>query len=395
MQRLALDHTPSGVRRLDPRLAWTAFTVFAAGTSLTGIGVLGLALVEVSGHALGVPILVLGGATVIASRVRVQLPGYAATTPISHTLGFLAVLLFGPGAATIVVAIDRLSTWITRPPQSWRMAFDAAVPVVAIWIAGRVFVLADNAGGATSPVFVSNLAMGAVYFVVRSGLTTMGEVFEHGGRAGSIWRAQATFLALTDYATLSLAMLVASLGANSNIDMLSIGGPLVILACVTYKKFADQARERECHATELERLYQAAIETLAIAVDAKDQVTHGHIRRVQRHALALAAALEMRSPDELRAVEAAALLHDIGKLAVPDYVLNKPGTLTRSEFEVMKIHADKGAAILAGVEFPYPVVPIVRHHHEQWNGRGYRMVLRERPFRSGRGCWPWLTVLMP
>ena len=115
----------------------------------------------------------------------------------------------------------------------------------------------------------------------------------------------------------------------------------------------------------------ATVETLAIAVDAKDQVTHGHIRRVQRHTIAVARALGVTDELELRALEAASLLHDVGKLAVPDYVLNKPGALTHSEFERMKLHAAKGAEILQTVDFPYAVVPIVRHHHEQWNGEGY------------------------
>jgi putative nucleotidyltransferase with HDIG domain len=118
-------------------------------------------------------------------------------------------------------------------------------------------------------------------------------------------------------------------------------------------------------------LYRATVETLAIAVDAKDQVTHGHIRRVQRHTVAVARALGASAPLDLRALEAASLLHDVGKLAVPDYVLNKPGALTHAEFERMKQHAAKGAEILAAVDFPYAVVPVVRHHHEQWNGQGY------------------------
>src|SRR5207237_9253545 len=73
----------------------------------------------------------------------------------------------------------------------------------------------------------------------------------------------------------------------------------------------------------------------------------------------------------IKAIEAAALLHDMGKLAVPEYILNKPGKLTAAEFEKMKLHASVGADILSAIEFPYPVVPIVRHHHENWDGTGY------------------------
>src|SRR5581483_6236060 len=121
----------------------------------------------------------------------------------------------------------------------------------------------------------------------------------------------------------------------------------------------------------LNRLYLSTIETLAMAIDAKDQVTHGHIRRVQTFAVRLAHELGVRDDNLLKAVEAAALLHDMGKLAVPEHILNKPGKLTEAEFEKMKLHASVGADILSAIDFPYPVVPIVRYHHENWNGTGY------------------------
>ena len=99
-----------------------------------------------------------------------------------------------------------------------------------------------------------------------------------------------------------------------------------------------------------------------MAVDAKDQVTHGHIRRVQVYAVQLAKRLGVREGNHLKAIEAAALLHDMGKLAIPEHILNKPGKLTPAEFTKMKRHADIGADLLSSVKFPYPVVPIVRHH---------------------------------
>ena len=90
-----------------------------------------------------------------------------------------------------------------------------------------------------------------------------------------------------------------------------------------------------------------------MAIDAKDQVTHGHIRRVQRYAVGLAHELGVRDEALLKAIEAAALLHDMGKLAVPEYILNKPGRLTEAEFEKMKLHASVGADILSAIDFPY------------------------------------------
>jgi diguanylate cyclase (GGDEF)-like protein/putative nucleotidyltransferase with HDIG domain len=134
------------------------------------------------------------------------------------------------------------------------------------------------------------------------------------------------------------------------------------------------AKSRE--AEELSRIHFATAEALATAIDAKDQTTHCHVRRVQIYAAGMGKALRL-SRSEIAALKAGALLHDIGKLAVPAHIINKPGRLTPAEFEKMKIHTTVGAQILSRVDFPYPVTPIVRHHHEQWDGRGYPDGLRE------------------
>ena len=134
------------------------------------------------------------------------------------------------------------------------------------------------------------------------------------------------------------------------------------------------ARTRESQ--ELSRLHFATAEALATAIDAKDQTTHCHVRRVQIYAAGMGEVLGLAS-DEIAALKAGALLHDIGKLAVPAHIINKPGRLTPAEFEKMKIHTTVGAQILSRVDFPYSVTPIVRHHHEQWDGLGYPDGLRE------------------
>jgi diguanylate cyclase (GGDEF)-like protein/putative nucleotidyltransferase with HDIG domain len=118
------------------------------------------------------------------------------------------------------------------------------------------------------------------------------------------------------------------------------------------------------------RLHLATVEALATAIDAKDQTSHCHVRRVEIYAAGLGSLLGL-SDSEVRALRAGALLHDIGKLAVPDHILNKPANLSAAEFEKTKIHTIVGAEILSRVNFPYPVIPIVKHHHERWDGRGY------------------------
>ena len=147
--------------------------------------------------------------------------------------------------------------------------------------------------------------------------------------------------------------------------------PLLAVFHLTLRASFGRLDDARRHLGDLDRLYLSTIETLAMAIDAKDDVTHSHVRRVQAYAVGLARALGVTDKPTLKAIEAAALLHDTGKLAVPERILNKPGKLTESEFERMKQHVDIGADILSLVEFPYPVVPIVRCHHESWDGSGY------------------------
>jgi diguanylate cyclase (GGDEF)-like protein/putative nucleotidyltransferase with HDIG domain len=133
--------------------------------------------------------------------------------------------------------------------------------------------------------------------------------------------------------------------------------------------FGKVEQERE-HAESMAALHLRTIEALATAIEAKDECTGDHLRRVQVYSLEMAKHLGLSS-DELHALQAASILHDIGKLAVPDFIISKPGKLTPAEFEKMKVHTVVGAEILEQVAFPYPVAPIVRSHHEKWDGTGY------------------------
>ena len=158
--------------------------------------------------------------------------------------------------------------------------------------------------------------------------------------------------------------------------------PYLILAPITlvatyliYRNATARLRGKTDELTALGELHFATAEALATAIDAKDQTTHCHVRRVQIYAAGMGEVFGL-GPDEIAALKAGALLHDIGKLAVPPHILNKPGPLTPAEFEKMKIHTVVGAQILGRVDFPYPVLPIIRHHHEQWDGRGYPDRLR-------------------
>ena len=137
-----------------------------------------------------------------------------------------------------------------------------------------------------------------------------------------------------------------------------------------YRIFTARFRAEQRRAEQLAELHLATIEALARAIDAKDGTAENHIRRVQLYATAVARELGM-SDAETQAVRTAALLHDIGKLAVPEHILSKPGPLTAEEFQKVQAHPQVGADIIAAVPFPYPVAPLIQNHHERWDGRGY------------------------
>src|SRR6266576_2488325 len=146
--------------------------------------------------------------------------------------------------------------------------------------------------------------------------------------------------------------------------------PPMYLMYRSYRLYLGKLETEKVHAQQVSQLHLRTIEALALAIEAKDETTGEHLQRVRVYAMELANDLGL-SDDEKEALQAASVLHDIGKLAVPEHIISKPGKLTPEEFEKMKIHPIVGAEILEQVHFPYPVVPIVRAHHEKWDGSGY------------------------
>ncbi|CAN5803614.1 hypothetical protein BH20ACI4_BH20ACI4_14200 [soil metagenome] len=146
--------------------------------------------------------------------------------------------------------------------------------------------------------------------------------------------------------------------------------PAFVVGYFAYRVFVERLEEKTTEITESSRIHLATVEALATAIDARDQVGVGHVRRTQIYAVGIGEILGLSEAD-IQALRTGALLHDIGKLGVPDHILNKPGKLTPAEMEKMKIHSKVGASILERVSFPYPVVPTVKHHHERWDGTGY------------------------
>lgn len=329
----------------------------------------------------------LAGLTLLSGSFTVRIPTTPARLSVSETFVFATVLLFGPAAATIIVVLDSLVVSLWRATQKTstesinRVLFNISVAAVSIWAASQVFYRLTG----IAPLSVESvpilsivpglLALATVYFVLNSLLIAWAIGFEHKLSAFTVWRKNFLWLSLNYFSGASVAaLLIPYLYPADQAGLARTFGillPLLLISYLTFRTALGRVDDANRHLSELNRLYLSTIETLAMAIDAKDQITHGHIRRVQHYAVGLAKAVGLTDELQIKAVEAAALLHDMGKLAVPEYILNKPGPLTSAEFEKMKLHASVGADILRSIDFPYPVVPIVRHHHENWNGTGY------------------------
>lgn len=350
---------------------------------LAGLSVVLYSLIDLLSRPVGYEWFVLAGLTLLSGSFTVKVPTIPARLSVSETFVFAAVLLFGPSAATMVVALDSLviSLWIFRTSRRGeRVLFNFAAPAVAVWVAAKAFYAIANVQplalvpqpiiGLVFPLLI----LAVLYFLLNSWLIAFAVALEQRASAINVWRSNFLWLSLNYFSGASVAALLIPYLQGSGYAFVRVIGvllPLLLISYLTLKTALGRVEDANKHLAELNRLYLSTIETLAMAIDAKDQITHGHIRRVQTLAVGLARAMGLNDVSQIKAVEAAALLHDMGKLAVPEYILNKPGPLTPAEFEKMKLHASVGADILSAIDFPYPVVPIVRHHHERWDGQGY------------------------
>ena len=209
------------------------------------------------------------------------------------------------------------------------------------------------------------------YFGINSWLITFVIALEKKLDPVKVWKTSFGWLSLNYFGGASVAFLL--VGYNRTINLGYIGAiiPLLLVLYFTFKAAMGRVEDADKHVEQINRLYLSTIETLAMAIDAKDQVTHGHIRRVQAHATSLARKSEYAMKICSRRSKRQPCFTTWANWQFPNTFLNKPGKLTDAEFEKMKLHASVGADILSAIDFPYPVVPIVRHHHENWDGTGY------------------------
>jgi diguanylate cyclase (GGDEF)-like protein/putative nucleotidyltransferase with HDIG domain len=362
-------------RQLQP-----AARLYVVAVVLLGTATVAHSVHQLYVHPLGSQWFIIAALTLLTGSFTVKVPSTNASLSVSETFVFASVLLFGAAAGAITVLLECLTIlfWMKPGGRSvQRVLFNLAAPAIAIWVSGTTFYwisgIQPYSQHATplNRLFLPLGAFTALYFLLNSWLVAFALGFETDKSPVDIWWTNFTWLSVNYFSGASVAALIVAYTRELDFSTLAIIVPLLIVSYLTFRTAMGRVEDSNQHLSELNRLHLSTIETLAMAIDAKDQITHGHIRRVQAYAVGLAKHVGIVEHTLIKAIEAAALLHDMGKLAVPEYILNKPGKLTPAEFEKMKLHASVGADILSAIDFPYPVVPIVRHHHENWDGTGY------------------------
>jgi diguanylate cyclase (GGDEF)-like protein/putative nucleotidyltransferase with HDIG domain len=311
-------------------------------------------------------------AAIVASGLKIRLPGLLVTLSMNYVVVIAALLSMNASAGIIVgfaSAIGQCCIYAVRRPRWFQVVFSTSAMVLPILMAdaalhSRFLAVADPTGclglmGASLAYFFMNT-------VIVAGIIS----FTTGRRLFPTWRDSYLWTSPQYLVGGCIAGAIHLLQAKVGWPALIMGIPALYLVYRSYSIYLGRVEEQQKHILDMAGLHLRTIETLALAIDAKDDTTAAHLRRVQVYASEIGKELNL-SELEMQALEAAALLHDVGKLAVPEYIISKPGKLTPDEFEKMKVHPVVGAEILERVHFPYPVVPIVRSHHEKYDGTGY------------------------
>jgi diguanylate cyclase (GGDEF)-like protein/putative nucleotidyltransferase with HDIG domain len=325
--------------------------------------------------------LILG---LTSARYPIRFPGTATSVSVSETLLFLGVIVLGTYHGTLLAVVEVLVAGrrlkINKPSVH---LFNVSNHTISFFIAGTAYYrlsdyfavhsVASGIGQRLLAFALPLIALSLVHYLLHIVTFTAMSLARNASRANAVretlpWApvtyfACATVAGLVHYALINKGLMITAV-------TLVLVLPIPIIIYYTFKTYHDKLGEQESHYKQLTGIYDSILEMLAMAIDAKDDVTHDHIQRVKLFARRMGETVGL-SELEIEALKAGALLHDIGKIGVPAYILNKPGKLTEHEFEQMKMHTIIGADMLSNVDFRYPVVPIVRHHHERWDGRGY------------------------
>jgi diguanylate cyclase (GGDEF)-like protein/putative nucleotidyltransferase with HDIG domain len=328
-------------------------------------------------------LLVLASLVVISGMLPVHIPGTKASVTAGDCFIFLGAVFLGVPAGVVLGALDLFTSSLRTSSRASSWVAAPACMAVTAYVAGQVFYLslAAHSGVTRRPVGTSEalqlgqlilplILMALVQYLLNGALIAALLALKSRRSIWRCWRDGYLWTSWTFFAGAVAAGVVYAAIMRFGLLYVLLSVPVIVATFATYRTYFERVAEKTREAAEVSRLHLATVEALATAIDAKDQTTHFHVRRVQVYCERMGE-LTGLAPGEIKALKAGALLHDVGKLAVPDHILNKPGKLTPAEFERMKVHTTVGAQILERVGFPYPVVPIVLYHHEQWDGRGY------------------------
>ena len=309
----------------------------------------------------------------------------SANTAISIGDAYIMAIAMMFGTAPCIIStfchtlsICTLARKLSRKPRIplYRIIFNISSEVLVAWIYSNIFhSLYQNTG--IADMLLPAILMVSAYFLINSFLLSIAVSWSVGDKVIRFWSKNCMPLAIDFSVSVVAAMIIVSVGqmtkSTGELGRYSYLAAAPLIAIIYGWNKANKARvmEAEKHLKEQEQLYLRTVESLALAVDAKDQTTYGHIRRVHVYATKMAHLCGITDPNELKAIETGSLLHDIGKLAIDDYILNKPGKLTQQEFEKVKMHSAAGDEILKQIRFPFPVADNVRYHHERYDGKGY------------------------
>jgi putative nucleotidyltransferase with HDIG domain len=348
-----------------------------------GFGVIAHSIYSLPGVPNPAGWIVLGVLAIVAASFALKVPGVPVYLSISDAFFITSALLFGAAPATLTIAVDSLVVSLRRRNDFRQLLFNTTSNAFALWCGVQTYYALSQHGPMARSTAVPDettiiplACLAAVYFALNSGLTAVAVALSKGAPVWMLWRQHFAIFSLNYFAAASASFFLIVLVRHVGVAAITVVTPLILVCYLAMKSWLGRLDDADHHVAKVNRLYLSTVSALSTAIEAKDGVTSDHIHRVQTYAMGLARALDLTDPPTLQAIEAAALLHDTGKLAIPEHILNKPGKLTASEFDTMKAHVDVGADILSSIDFPYPVVPIVRAHHENWNGTGYPNGLR-------------------
>ena len=316
---------------------------------------------------------------VLASGLKVQLPGIDGTMSVNFLFILLGVVELTLPETMVIGCTASLvqSIWPARKKiDPVKVLFNVfGMMAIASALCYGTYHRLDAKAFAGKPVLLMLAAL--VFFLANTLPVSIIIALTEHKSARKIW-SECYFWSFPYYMVGAAAVgLVGVINRKAGWQTSLLVLPLIYWVYRSYRLYLarleaekDRVEIEKRHVEEIASLNMRTIEALALAIEAKDHTTHKHLQRVRTYAIEIAKELGL-SADEIEALRAAALLHDIGKLAVPEHIINKPGRLTPEEFEKMKVHPVVGAEILDRVAFPYPVAPIVRSHHERWDGTGY------------------------